>query len=132
MWQMLQRWFTRRPRRTVLTRLRLHVEALENRLVPSGSPLSALVAMKTPAYEGALKSPEIKKESKVTVTPHVHKSEQQFVPLKESDAIGSPVEPDQPVHGYKWRRRWPWEVGADAKFEVMPVHFDVGQIEKMK
>jgi hypothetical protein len=48
MWRMLQQLFSRRPRRSVVTRLRLHVEALENRLVPSASNLGSLLLPPAP------------------------------------------------------------------------------------
>lgn len=157
MWRMLQRLFGRQPRRTVVSRLRLQVEALENRLVPSASPLGSLLPIKEPAIGYA--SAHSKVESKVADSPQVHKSEDHIVAfkkresaeankgekqidalkkssiaeagngekyvvaLKESGMPGIPVEPDRPVHGYKWRPR-PWEVGADTKYEVMRADFD--------
>jgi hypothetical protein len=86
------------------------VEALEDRLVPSASPATALLPVKAPAFEGSVKSADIKVETKLATAPKVHKSEQPIVSLKESGVAGTPIEPDQCVHGYKWRRpRWPWE-----------------------
>jgi hypothetical protein len=94
--------------------------------VPSASPATALLPVKAPAFEGSVKSADIKAETKLATAPKVHKSEQPIVSLKESGVAGTPVEPDQPVHGYKWRRPRPYDVGADTKYEVMMVHHDLG------
>jgi hypothetical protein len=59
----------------VTTRLRLQVEALENRLVPSSSKLgSLLLPPAAPSAQVGLAS-EIKTETKVAATPVAHKKE---------------------------------------------------------
>jgi hypothetical protein len=72
-------------------RVQLNVEAMEERLVPSADYLLKLDGV---TGESQHHQPGI-------VAPLVHSGGMEV------------VEPEQPVHGYKWRRPRPWEVGAE-------------------
>jgi hypothetical protein len=81
-----------RPR----SRVRLHLETMEGRLVPAviTNPAPALVT-----------SPVLTSDHTLTARNP-----------------GGPVQPDTPVHGYKWRRPRPYETGpAETKMDHLIV-----------
>ena len=94
-------------------RVCLNVETMEERMVPSTTPMSLAVPIAVaPAKvrETAPVAPTIKGDEIIQVksdqaTGHASGKRQHEPAIAQSDEKIIPISPEQPVHGYKWRPR---------------------------
>jgi hypothetical protein len=99
----LQQFGGRRCSPQQTRRFCLRLEAMEDRMLPS----TAAPALALAAAPAALTGP---------------------IAMHADGTGGQPVAtPDRPVHGYKWRRPWPWEVTSGESTQVALKTFVVDQ-----